>query len=73
MTKPSAAASQEHKLVGPERRVGIGDRTPKPEDPNKPKAPETKAEIAVKPLYQAQWADGAWVSQPDRAGCGNCS
>jgi uncharacterized Zn-binding protein involved in type VI secretion len=68
--KPSASGSKEQKASGAEKRWGVGDRAPKPEDPSKPKEPEKsnpKAEIAIKPLFQAQYGEGAWASTQEGA------
>lgn len=59
---PSAGASHEYKATGPEKKVGVGDRAPKPEDPNKPKGVEQKSEVAIKPLFQAQYGERSWLS-----------
>jgi uncharacterized Zn-binding protein involved in type VI secretion len=68
--KPAASDSSERKASGSEQKWGVGDRAPKPEDPSKPKEPpkpSTKSEIAVKPLFQAQYGEATWASTQEGA------
>ena len=63
---PSGKVEHEEKADGKDHKVGWGDRAPKPEDTSKPKEPsKPKIELAVKPIYQKQYADLVWKTTQD--------